>query len=232
MADATGWRPTFAGHAARRLEAMFMEQHLRRTEGEAAAALAALRLARPRADGPAQRLVDRAIERMEGFGRSARLLSCSSEPCDIGLLLALLCREIVRGRGDGRIVLSLDLESVRVAATGARLLALIVHELVADAVERPLADGGRLEIRLVRRDGDLVLTVADDGGQGGDRPRGSLTEPGVSSFGSGGSPALSLVASLLRRFGGTVEREMAGVSTVHRVTLPVRRGSDRSIVDD
>lgn len=62
---------------------------------------------------------------MEGFGPNAGFLPCAGQPCDVGLLLALLCRELVRGRGDGRIVLSLDLESIRLNGTGGMLLALV-----------------------------------------------------------------------------------------------------------
>ena len=194
---------------------MFLEEHLLRTSREAAAAVASLRLTRLRSDGPERRLIDQAIERMEGFGQSASLLrACWNEPCDVGLLVALLSRELVRGRADGRILLTLDLESVHLSTRRRRLLALLAHELITSAVERPLADGGRLDVGLVSRGGDLVLTVTSDrdGKRGTSRPSPpslDVAEAGV------------LVASLVRRLGGSVQRGAPGGRTVARVALPI-----------
>lgn len=194
---------------------MFLEEHLLRTSREAAAAVAALRLTRLRSDRPERRLIDQAIERMEGFGQSASLLrACWNEPCDVGLLVALLSRELVRGRGDGRILLALDLESVHLSTRRRRLLALLAHELITSAVERPLADGGRLDVGLVSRGGDLILTVASDRDVKGGTSRPSPPSLEVAE-------ARILVAALVRRLGGSVQRSGKGGRTVARVALPI-----------
>lgn len=85
-------------------------------------------------------------------------------------------------------------------------------------MERPVADGGRLEARLARRNSDLVLTVLTDAGEAG-----SWRGDARRAVALHASPS---AAALLRRFGGTVE-EVTDGGTGCRVTLPIRPVSDR-----
>lgn len=107
------------------------------------------------------------------------------------------------------IVLTTDLRPVTVSASKASPLALIINELLGDAVRRGLSDGGgeiHLEIR--RLNGHFLIRVVD-----------TVTPVEVDNEQSAFSQAM-LDASL-RQLRATIERNIQGHRTEVSVTLPV-----------
>ncbi len=106
---------------------------------------------------------------------------------------------------DRDIEFSLNAEPLDVPGDAATSLALIVHELVANAVEHAFSEsGGRVRIDLVDTGGELELTVADNG---------SGLDPKTPSEG------LSLVRGLADHLGGAFHLK-TGDGVIARVRLP------------
>jgi two-component system, sensor histidine kinase PdtaS len=76
---------------------------------------------------------------------------------------------LVQGVGGGKEVTA-TLASVTVPGARATALALVFAELLQNALEH---GGGRIAVELARRDGDLVLAIADDGRGLGAAPAGT-----------------------------------------------------------
>jgi two-component system, sensor histidine kinase PdtaS len=120
---------------------------------------------------------------------------------DLAELIERLRAMLVQGLVSGKEV-SAELEPVSLAGQRATSLALVFSELLGNALEH---GGGHVRITLQRRDGDVVLAVADDGIGRGDRPDGT---------------GLSIVRALVRdELGGTLELADAGGHHA-RVTFP------------
>jgi two-component sensor histidine kinase len=81
------------------------------------------------------------------------------EEVELGELLDRLRAMIVQGVGAGKAV-EAQLEPVSLAGGRATALALVFSELLQNALEH---GGEAVRIELVRRDGDAVLAIADDG---------------------------------------------------------------------
>ena len=78
---------------------------------------------------------------------------------DLGELVDRLRRMIVQGLGAGKSV-EASVEPVSLAGDRATALALVFSELLQNALEH---GGDRVRIELTRRNGDVLLAVADDG---------------------------------------------------------------------
>ncbi|HSI98534.1 MAG TPA: GAF domain-containing protein [Gaiellaceae bacterium] len=78
---------------------------------------------------------------------------------DLGELVDRLRSMLVQGLAAGKEVTA-DLESVSLAGQRATALALVFTELFQNALEH---GGPRVSIALARRDGEVALTIADDG---------------------------------------------------------------------
>jgi two-component system, sensor histidine kinase PdtaS len=91
------------------------------------------------------------------------------EDVDLGELIDRLRRMIVQGLGAGKDV-DAAVEPVSLAAHRATALALVFSELLQNALEH---GGERVRIELSRRNGDVLLAVADDGGGAGDAKEGT-----------------------------------------------------------
>ena len=81
------------------------------------------------------------------------------EDVDLSELIDRLRAMLVQGLGAGRDVTA-ELETVSLAGTRATALALVFSELLQNALEHGAGD---VRIELARRDGDVVLAIADDG---------------------------------------------------------------------
>ncbi len=81
------------------------------------------------------------------------------EEIDLGELLDRLRAMLVQGIGAGKAV-EAELEQVSLAGDRATALALVFSELLQNALEH---GGDAVRIELARRNGDAVLTIADDG---------------------------------------------------------------------
>lgn len=107
------------------------------------------------------------------------------------------------------IVLTTDLHPVHVPAVKASPLALIVNELVGDAVRRGLADGGgeiHLEVR--RLNGHFLIRVMDTVSP-------VSVDPEEHAFGQ------VMLDTCARQLGAKIERSVEGHRTDVRVTLMV-----------
>jgi two-component sensor histidine kinase len=98
---------------------------------------------------------------------------------DLGELVERLRAMLVQGLVAGKEVTA-ELESVSLAGQRATALALVFTELFQNALEH---GGDHVSIALARRNGEVVLTIADDG-------------PGIEAEGSG--TGLSIVRALVR----------------------------------
>ncbi|HVU76349.1 MAG TPA: GAF domain-containing protein [Gaiellaceae bacterium] len=102
------------------------------------------------------------------------------EDVQLADLIGRLRSMLVQGVGAGKEVTA-ELEDVTLSGARATALALVFAELLQNALEH---GGDRIRVELARRDGDVLLAIADDG-------------PGV----DGGAPAgtgLSIVQALVR----------------------------------
>jgi two-component sensor histidine kinase len=76
---------------------------------------------------------------------------------------------LVQGVGGGKEV-SAELAAVTLPGARATALALVFAELLQNALEH---GGDRIRVELARRNGDLVLAIADDGDGLGEAPAGT-----------------------------------------------------------
>jgi two-component system, sensor histidine kinase PdtaS len=108
------------------------------------------------------------------------------ERVDLGELLERLRAMLVQGLGAGKQV-DAALASITLEGDRATALALVFSELLQNALEH---GGQSVRIELVRRNGNVVLAIADDGGGIDDAPSGT---------------GLSIVDALVRdELGGTL----------------------------
>lgn len=134
---------------------------------------------------------------------------------DFVLYVRTLCAELFRMHSlrEDRVVLSVSGESIALAVDKAEPLALIVHELVVDALKHAFGDSGgllRLDIS-VPRPGEGLLLVADDGNQ---------AERVMDFEGTSGSLGLRMVGVLVRQMhGGIAVRRGNGTEVEIRFPL-------------
>lgn len=133
-------------------------------------------------DDPAIRESLRAMqERIEALGTVHHLLYHADDVRQLSA--ADLVREITLGlvASSGRkdISTNLELDDLVVHAEQATPIALIVNELVTNALKHAFPDdrGGQISVRVRGRGNGLLLEVADDGIGIAGRPRGSASEP-------------------------------------------------------
>jgi two-component sensor histidine kinase/putative methionine-R-sulfoxide reductase with GAF domain len=126
----------------------------------------------------------------------------SEEDVELGDLIERLRAMLVQGVGGGKSVTA-ELTPVTLPGTRATALALVFAELLQNALEH---GGGRITVELARRDGEVVLAIADDGGGLDDAP----------SAGTGLSIVRALVRDELR---GTIELT-SGPGTRAEVVFP------------
>lgn len=198
--------------------ALLLREMNHRVLNEVAAALAAIRLAcGRRGRQPDGRLMDRAIERLEGFGETIRILGTPLDRrVDVKHLLDRLCSALLSARGEGgRARLVFDSSPLVVERSLARVVLLVANELVTNALKHALSRGGSLLVRLEVLASSLVLSVIDDGpGLGA----------GEASLTSGTRLGGSIVGELVRGAGGSLDCDSGlGGTTIH-VILPLAPG--------
>src|SRR5438552_1736748 len=115
------------------------------------------------------------------------------EEVDLGELLERLRAMLVQGLAAGKDVRA-ELEPVSLAGSRATALALVFSELFQNALEH---GGGSVRVELARRNGEVVLAIADDG----------AGIAGETAAGTGLSIVQALVRDELR---GTLSLETAG----------------------
>ena len=124
------------------------------------------------------------------------------EDVELSDLIDRLRAMLVQGVGGGKDVTA-ELEPVSLQGARATALALVFAELLQNALEH---GGDRVQVELSRRNGDVVLAIADNGGGLGDGP----------SNGTGLSIVQALVRDELR---GTLDMQ-SGPGTRAEVVFP------------
>ena len=153
-----------------------------------------LRLQARAGDVDARKALDDSVNRILAIAAVHEVLTeRRDEDVELDELLDRLRAMLVQGLGASKAVES-SLEPVALAGSRATALALVFSELLQNALEH---GGDSVRVELARRDGDVVLAIADDGS-------GVDGEP-VSGTG------LSIVRALVRdELGGTLALESNG----------------------
>ncbi|MDJ0386608.1 DUF4118 domain-containing protein [Roseomonas sp. E05] len=200
-------------------EVMFKElQHRISNNLQVLAALMTLRRGAVR-DVAAQRILDQATERLELLGRiHRRLHDPSGQRIAFGLFLESLCDDVLQAAGATRVQVAVAAEPLVLSPEQTVPVALIVTELVSNALEHGFAEGqrpGRIHLALTREaEGGMArLTVANDGA-----PLREDFDPARSE-----SLGLKIVAALAQQVGGRFEMQAAPQGTVSRLTFPLEQ---------
>ena len=206
-------------------DALLLREMCHRTASEVAAALAALRLvAGFEPPGSRQRLMERAICRLDGFGQLNQLLGRPLRArVDAGPAVSDVCVALGTGRaGAGASRIDLDLGRAWMEGAAARRLMLVAAELVGEAVRGALEDrAGRLRVAL-RADSDMVSLVVEDDGPG----------PRLLATGVDGDDPRSVVVDLIARAAGTMTLVTGRRGTRVTVCVPTGlEGDDDDSVD-
>ena len=119
-------------------------------------------------DPQARASLDSMLQRVESIGTVHRRLYQSKDVrrFDVAEFLRDIAHELLKASGRDDITLSLDLRSVQVPAQQASPVALMLNELVMNALKHafPLGRPGRLSVRITDdAQGRLVIVLADDG---------------------------------------------------------------------
>jgi len=166
--------------------------------------------ARPFAEALCQRFgaLSRAVDHL---WPSPRQVTAGESDSLHGLLRALLAPY---DRGDGSSPFTVCGEDVALPANAVTSLALIVHELAAEAVSRDALTADGIVIRCRTADGALDLTWSENGwtpaGASGAEPEG---------LGSG------LIARSLRQLRGTIAHQVTADGREVRLRLPLAAGA-------
>jgi PAS domain S-box-containing protein len=130
------------------------------------ASLVLLKGRRTRDPGTRQILQDMA-ERVSALSHVHRLLYASEDVSSFNLadFIRELAEEYMAALPQGQVALHLDLASVNVPAAKAAPLALLLNELIGNAIKHafPGERRGRLTIQVMRVEKKLQITVKDDG---------------------------------------------------------------------
>src|SRR5438067_8777656 len=154
-----------------------------------------LRLQARAADGvDPQKALDDSVNRILAIAAVHEVLTEQrEEEVELAELLERLRAMLVQGLGAGKDVRA-ELEQVALAGTRATALALVFSALFQNALEH---GGQSVRVELARRDGEVVLAIADDGA-------------GLADDGDGGT-GLSIVRALVRdELGGTFDLRHEG----------------------
>lgn len=184
-----------------------------RTRNNYQTVMALVHLQAQRSDDPNVRMaLEQVAERIGAIAAATAHLGVRSE--DIATVrlsehLGKLCDELKRGFANADRRIDCSFEDVAVSTEKAAYLAIIVNELVTNALKHAFADGDRGTIRVSaeQRGGGLELSVADDGR--GFKP----------SNGKRRGIGMSLVQKFAGQIGATHELVSSDRGTVHHIRL-------------
>ena len=118
-------------------------------------------------DPEARRVLQETAERVSALSAAHRLLSASGDAGRFNLqeFTAELAGELVTALPKGQVDLDLDIQPLGVPAPKATALALLLNELIGNAVKHAFPNGrrGRLTIEIGRAENGLKIAVEDDG---------------------------------------------------------------------
>jgi two-component sensor histidine kinase len=163
-------------------------------------------------DDAAKRALQNMAERVSAIATVHRLLQSVGQESrfDLATFAAELAADSRSAVAPGQIDVSVDFEPLTVAVSKAPAVALVLNELVTNAVRHGFPEGrkGRIRVEGKRHDGEIRLTVADDG-------VGIEGEPLTGAFGR------PLTEMLVRQLRGRVIWEDAAPGTRVVVDIPV-----------
>lgn len=151
------------------------------------------------------------LERVEALGMVHRKLFTTDDVArfDVAEFARELVVDVVGALKRDDITISLEVSPVLVPAIKASPLALIVNELVGDAVRRGLRDGGgRIHVEIRRLNGHFLIAVHDT-------VHPVHVDPEEQQFGR------LILETCARQVGATIDRQHTAGESVVRVTLPV-----------
>lgn len=161
----------------------------------------------------ARRSLRSVLDRVEALGMVHRKLFTSDDVAhfDVAEFARELVTDIVNGLKRDDIVVTLDVSTVLVPAIKASPLALIVNELVGDAVRRGLKDGGgEIRVEIKRLNGLFLIAVADTVDP-------VPVDPEEQHLGQ------LMLDTCAKQVGATIEKRQESNRTTVRVTLPVEQ---------
>ncbi|WP_449411177.1 sensor histidine kinase [Methylobacterium komagatae] len=155
-------------------------------------------------------------ERIGALSVAHRLLCAGEDGSHFELteFVSELVSEFEAGMADDRVRIDSDVDSVTLPASMAAPLALMLHELVANALRHAFPGGrhGRISIFAKRGEGGLSIAISDDG-IGFD-----VTSRDETGFGR------SLVEMVSRQLRGVVRWLPMGSGTRVEIAIPLREG--------
>ena len=164
-------------------------------------------------DPAARAALEGMLQRVESIGTVHRRLYQSHDvrAFDLADFIRDISHELLKSSGRDDVTLRLELEAAMVPAPQASPIALLLNELMTNALKHafPAGRGGRLRIAMARAQGRLSLVLQDDG-------VGMTVEatPG-SGFGS------RLVRTVARQLQGSVTWADAGPGTIVEISFPL-----------
>ncbi|KQT60647.1 MULTISPECIES: PAS domain-containing protein [unclassified Aureimonas] len=161
------------------------------------------------------------LARVETLGAVHRRLYESKDIAtfSVGEFIGEIASGVIESAGQSRIRLELDLEPVEVASASASPLALLVNELLTNALKHAFPgerDTGRIRVA-TRNDGTTATLIVEDDGVG----LGATGRTERKTFGH------RLVDSLVRQIRGTLEWTDAQPGTRATVAFPLQAGRGR-----
>jgi two-component sensor histidine kinase len=169
--------------------------------------------ARRMRDPAVQRALHNMAERISALSTVHRLLYSAGDVSrfDIRAFITDLAEDLLSGIEPGRVALRLEVGAIGVSAAKATPLALLVNELVTNAVRHAFPDQRRGTLRVAAsvQDGELRLAIEDDGvGVAGQAPS-------PEGFGR------TLVDMLVRQLRGTIAWQDTEPGTRAVVVVPL-----------
>ncbi|HTV67455.1 MAG TPA: histidine kinase dimerization/phosphoacceptor domain -containing protein [Rhizobiaceae bacterium] len=158
------------------------------------------------------------LERVEALSTVHRRLYQTDDVThfDVGDFVRDLVRDLVAASGRDDIEAAFQLGEVEIPAQQAAPVALIVNELVTNAIKHAFVDGrpGTVGVKVAKPDGHYRFEVNDNG---------AGMPPDIRS----GSFGTTLVRALARQLEAKVSWESNGDGTKVVVTMPVEKGSPK-----
>ena len=167
-------------------------------------------------DPDARRVLDEAAKRLDLIGRLQRRMNApSGQGIEFGLFLKGLCDDVLRASGAEQVSVTLRAAPLVLPAERSVPVALIVTELISNALEHGFGSRrtGHLTLTLEHgaADGMAVVSVANDGA-----PPPEGFDPAQS-----GSLGLRIVQALAQQLGGCFEMRRRDHETVAALAFPV-----------
>ncbi|HEY4187364.1 MAG TPA: ATP-binding protein [Polyangia bacterium] len=170
--------------------------------------------------------VDRLTEITENYLRFARLPQPKLEREDLTALVASVAEFARAELAQSKISLEMRLPArpVEIAADENQIRQALLN-LIRNAREA-MAEGGRLQIAVVKRTDDTAeITVTDSGSGISAENLPKIFDPFFSTKAKGTGLGLALVQQIAAEHGGRAEVESTPAGTTFRLVLPVRAGS-------